>query len=127
MNIFLNKTLVPESDALVSVYDHGFLYGDGIYETMRAYNGVVFMLEKHLERLCRSASMTKLSIPETGFITDAVFRTIEANKLSDAYVRVTVSRVRDPSDLILTFAKSRPLSSLPRISGNIPNIYTVTG
>ena len=65
MNIFLNKTLVPESDALVSVYDHGFLYGDGIYETMRAYSGVVFMLEKHLERLCRSASLTKLSIPET--------------------------------------------------------------
>jgi len=99
MNIFLNKTLVPESDALVSVYDHGFLYGDGIYETMRAYNGVVFMLEKHLERLCRSASLTKLSIPETGFIKDALFRTIEANKLSDAYVRVTVSRGKGPIGL----------------------------
>jgi len=99
MNIFLNKTLVPEPDAVVSVYDHGFLYGDGIYETMRAYNGVVFMLEKHLERLCRSASMTKLSIPETGFIKDAIHRTIEANKLSDAYVRVTVSRGKGPIGL----------------------------
>jgi branched-chain amino acid aminotransferase len=99
MNIFLNKNIVPESEALVSVYDHGFLYGDGIYETMRAYNGVVFMLEKHLERLRRSASLTKLSIPETGFITDAVSRTIEANKLSDAYVRVTVSRGKGPIGL----------------------------
>ncbi|MFZ2196414.1 MAG: aminotransferase class IV [Thermodesulfovibrionales bacterium] len=99
MNIFLNKNIVPESEALVSVYDHGFLYGDGIYETMRAYNGVVFMLEKHLERLRRSASLTKLSIPETGFITDAVCRTIEANKLSDAYVRVTVSRGKGPIGL----------------------------
>ena len=99
MNIFLNKTLVPESEALISVYDHGFLYGDGIYETMRAYNGVVFMLEKHLERLCRSASLTKLTVPETGFITDAVYRTIEANKLSDAYVRVTVSRGKGPIGL----------------------------
>jgi branched-chain amino acid aminotransferase len=99
MNIFLNKKIVPESEALVSVYDHGFLYGDGIYETMRAYNGVVFMLEKHLERLRRSASLTKLSIPETGFITDAVCRIIEANQLSDAYVRVTVSRGKGPIGL----------------------------
>jgi len=99
MNIFLNKKIVPESEALVSVYDHGFLYGDGIYETMRAYKGVVFMLEKHLERLRRSASLTKLSIPETGFITDAVFRIIEANQLSDAYVRVTVSRGKGPIGL----------------------------
>ena len=99
MNIFLNKALVPESEAVVLVYDHGFLYGDGIYETMRAYNGVVFMLEKHLERLCRSASITKLSLPETGFITDAVLRTIEANKLSEAYVRVTVSRGKGPIGL----------------------------
>ncbi|PKL52466.1 MAG: branched-chain amino acid aminotransferase [Nitrospira bacterium HGW-Nitrospira-1] len=92
MRIFLNKKIVPEPEAVVSVYDHGFLYGDGIYETMRAYNGVVFMLDKHLERLGRSASLTKLDIPETGFIKDAVSMTMEANKLSDAYIRVTVSR-----------------------------------
>ncbi|MBS1126684.1 MAG: putative Aminodeoxychorismate lyase [Nitrospirae bacterium] len=99
MYIFLNKTIVPESDAVVSVYDRGFLYGDGIYETMRAYNGVVFMLEKHLERLGRSALLTRLDIPETGFITDAVCRTMEANKLSDAYIRVTVSRGKGPIGL----------------------------
>ena len=99
MYIFLNKTIVPESDAVVSVYDRGFLYGDGIYETMRAYNGVVFKLEKHLERLGRSALLTRLDIPETGFITDAVCRTMEANKLSDAYIRVTVSRGKGPIGL----------------------------
>jgi len=99
MYIFLNKKLVKEEDAVVSVFDHGFLYGDGIYETMRAYNGVVFMIEKHLEMLRRSASLTKLDIPEAGFITDAVFRTIEANKLSDAYIRVTVSRGKGPIGL----------------------------
>ena len=99
MYIFLNKTIVPEPEAVVSVYDHGFLYGDGIYETMRAYNGVVFMLEKHLERLGRSASFTKLALPGSAFITDAVYRTIEANKLSDAYIRVTVSRGKGPIGL----------------------------
>jgi branched-chain amino acid aminotransferase len=99
MYIFLNKKLVKEEDAVVSVFDHGFLYGDGIYETMRAYNGVVFMIEKHLERLRRSASLTKLDIPEAGFITDAVCRTIEANKLSDAYIRVTISRGKGPIGL----------------------------
>jgi branched-chain amino acid aminotransferase len=99
MHIFLNKKVVQEKDAVVSVYDHGFLYGDGIYETMRVYNGVVFMLEKHLERLGRSASLTKLDIPEKGFISDAIYGTIEANKLSDAYVRVTVSRGKGPIGL----------------------------
>lgn len=99
MYIFLNKTIVSESDAVVSVYDHGFLYGDGIYETMRAYNGVVFMLEKHLARLGRSASLTKISIPDREYITDAICGTIEANKLSDAYVRVTVSRGKGPIGL----------------------------
>jgi branched-chain amino acid aminotransferase len=92
MHVFFNSRLVPESQAVVSVYDHGFLYGDGIYETMRSYNGVVFKLERHLERLARSASLTRLVIPEAGFIHEAIHRTLEKNKLSDAYVRVTVSR-----------------------------------
>lgn len=99
MYIFLNKKIVQEADAVVSVYDHGFLYGDGIYETMRAYNGIVFMIEKHLERLGRSASLTKLIIPDIGFITDAVRRTLEANKLFGAYIRVTVSRGKGPVGL----------------------------
>lgn len=99
MNIFLNRKIIPEDEALISVYDHGFLYGDGIYETMRAYDGTVFMLEKHLERLARSASLIKLSIPEADFIRGAVYRTIYANNLSNAYVRITVSRGKGPIGL----------------------------
>lgn len=99
MYIFLNNSIVPESEAVVSVYDHGFLYGDGIYETMRAYGGIVFMFEKHLERLRRSAASIRLSVPDAPFIRDAVYSALAANKLSDAYVRVTVSRGKGPVGL----------------------------
>lgn len=99
MYIFLNKEIVQETDAVVSVFDHGFLYGDGIYETMRAYNGVVFMFEKHLERLGRSAFLTKIEIPAEEFIADAVHRTVQANGLTEAYIRVTVSRGKGPIGL----------------------------
>jgi branched-chain amino acid aminotransferase len=99
MYIFLKNKLVPEAEAVVSVYDHGFLYGDGIYETMRSYNGVVFMLERHLERLARSAVLTEISIPEADFISEAVYKTIHANNISDAYIRVTVSRGKGPVGL----------------------------
>jgi branched-chain amino acid aminotransferase len=91
--VYLNNRLVPETEAVVSVFDHGFLYGDGVYETMRAYRGVVFMLGEHIERLGRSASMIGLDIgrgPEG--IKDAVYETLRENRLTEAYVRLTVSR-----------------------------------
>ena len=99
MYIFLNDRMVKEADACVSVYDHGFLYGDGIYETMRSYEGVVFMLDRHIDRLWLSASLIKLRLPGRGFLRDAIYETIEANGLSDAYVRITVSRGRGPFGL----------------------------
>jgi branched-chain amino acid aminotransferase len=99
MYIFLNDRMVPESDANVSVYDHGFLYGDGIYETMRAYKGIVFMIGRHIERLRRSASLIRLRLPEGRFIEDAVHRTLAANGLSEAYVRITISRGKGPIGL----------------------------
>ncbi len=99
MYVFLNNMIVPEANAVVSVYDHGFLYGDGIYETMRAYDGIVFMFEKHLERLARSASFLKLNIPDRQYIRDAVYKTLSANELSDAYIRITVSRGKGPIGL----------------------------
>jgi branched-chain amino acid aminotransferase len=94
MKIFLNDSLVPEQDAVVSVFDHGFLYGDGIYETMRAYDGRVFMLERHIQRLQRSASLIQLRAPSPEYISAAIYRTIQENGLNSAYVRVTVSRGR---------------------------------
>jgi branched-chain amino acid aminotransferase len=99
MYVFLTDALVPEQEACVSVYDHGFLYGDGIYETMRAYDGTVFMLERHIERLGRSASLIRLTLPEHGFIRDAVYMTLRANDLESAYIRITVSRGKGPVGL----------------------------
>jgi branched-chain amino acid aminotransferase len=93
MFVYLNDKIVPSKEAVVSVFDHGFLYGDGVYETMRAYKGVIFMLDAHLKRLYRSASMIGLSLPgDFGSIKAAVYETLEANSLRDAYIRVTVSR-----------------------------------
>ncbi|HYQ47718.1 MAG TPA: aminotransferase class IV [Thermodesulfovibrionales bacterium] len=92
MQIFLDDRLVPEQDAVVSVFDHGFLYGDGVYETMRAYDGRVFLLGRHIERLGRSAALIKMQTPEPQIIRDAVYAAVEANGLKDAYIRVTVSR-----------------------------------
>ncbi|MBA4372219.1 MAG: branched-chain amino acid aminotransferase [Thermodesulfovibrio sp.] len=99
MQIFLNDRLVDESEAMVSVFDHGFLYGDGVYETMRAYEGVVFSLDEHLGRLGRSASLIRMQIPGRKFIAGAVYETIRANGLSNAYVRVTLSRGKGPIGL----------------------------
>lgn len=93
MYIYLNDSLVPRSEAKVSVFDHGFLYGDGIYETMRVYDGVVFMFDEHLRRLFRSASLIRLDIPkDVNDIKTAVFDTLKANSLRNAYLRLTVSR-----------------------------------
>jgi len=99
MQIFLNDRMVPEHEAVVSVFDHGFLYGDGIYETMRAYDGKVFMLGRHIERLGRSAGLIHLQIPEAQVITDAVYSALQANGLENAYIRVSVSRGKGPVGL----------------------------
>lgn len=93
MYVYINSSLIPESEAKVSVFDHGFLYGDGIYETMRSYEGVVFMLDEHIRRLHRSASLIQLAIPKsTAEIKSAIHKTLKANSLKNAYVRLTVSR-----------------------------------
>src|SRR3954451_5104483 len=93
MWIFINDRFVPQEDATVSVFDHGFLYGDGIYETLRAYGGRIFMLRQHLARLRRSAALIGMDVPIaeqdwSPLLQDAMKR----NALSDAYLRITVSR-----------------------------------
>lgn len=93
MQVYLNNRIVPAAEAKVSVFDHGFLYGDGIYETMRVYDGVVFLIDEHLKRLFRSASLIGLDIPKNDTdIKGAIYDTLLANGLKDAYVRLTVSR-----------------------------------
>lgn len=97
MQIHLNGRLVPAKEALISVFDHGFLYGDGIYETMRVYDGVTFMLDEHMQRLYRSASMIGLTIPvDVDSLKIRVYDTLIANSLRDAFVRLTVSRGYGP-------------------------------
>lgn len=98
--IFLNNKLVRKEKAMISVFDHGFLYGDGIYETLRAYNGIVFMLDEHIERLYRSASLIQLTINKNAdAIKKAVYQTLRANKLREAVIRITVSRGPGPAGL----------------------------
>lgn len=91
--IFLDNALVPEEEAVVSVFDHGFLYGDGVFEGIRAYNGRVFRLAEHVNRLFESAHHIMLPIPHSREgMAEAIVRTINANNLKDAYIRVVVSR-----------------------------------
>jgi len=98
--IYLNEKIVPKNKACVSVFDHGFLYGDGIYETLRAYNGIVFKVDEHVERLFRSASMLDLKIPKTReSIKKAVYDTLKANNQNEAVVRLTISRGAGPVGL----------------------------
>jgi len=100
MLVYLNGSLVPLKDARVSVLDHGFLYGDGIYETLRVYDGVVFMLREHLGRLWRSAELVGLDIPlDAQALEGAVYETLQGNGLRDAWLRITISRGPGPLGL----------------------------
>lgn len=102
--IYLNGNIVPEDEAKVSVFDHGYLYGDGIFEGIRAYNGRVFMLDEHIERLYESAKTIMLNIPlNKEEMEKAILETIRANDLEDAYIRIVISR--GPGDLGLDIRK----------------------
>jgi branched-chain amino acid aminotransferase len=91
--VYVNGELTPREQARISVFDHGFLYGDGIFEGIRAYSGVVFRLRQHLDRLYRSAHGLLLDIPLTKQqMSEAVLATLRANNLRDSYIRLIVSR-----------------------------------
>lgn len=93
MKIFLGDKLVDEKDAVVSVFDHGLLYGDGVFEGIRAYNGRVFLLDEHIDRLYDSAKAIVLNIPMTREeMAQAVIDTCKANDIVDGYIRLVVTR-----------------------------------
>ncbi len=93
MLVYLNGHFVAKEQAQISVFDHGFLYGDGIYETMRAYEGKIFLLNKHLARLKHSAEAISLKLPlSAGKIGDALNESLRVNNLREAYVRLHISR-----------------------------------
>lgn len=106
MLIYLDGKLVPKEQAVVSVFDHGFLYGDGVFEGIRVYGGVVFRLAPHIDRLYESARTIALTIPLTPEeMTQAVADTVAANGKRDAYIRLVVSR--GPGDLGIDPAKCK--------------------
>ena len=93
MLVYVNGAFVPKEEAKISVFDHGYLYGDGIYETMRAYQGTLFLLDKHLVRLKHSADAISLKLPlPLDQIGDALKESLSKNRLGDAYVRIQISR-----------------------------------
>ena len=93
MKIFIDGKYCSERDAKVSVFDHGLLYGDGVFEGIRAYNGRVFKLKEHIDRLFSSAKAILLEIPLShAEMMKATVATIRANKLRDCYVRLVVTR-----------------------------------
>ncbi|MFZ4395695.1 MAG: branched-chain-amino-acid transaminase [Kiritimatiellia bacterium] len=93
MMIYLNGRLVPDTEAVVSVFDHGLLYGDGVFEGIRSYNGRVFLLRDHVARLYRSAQAIGLNIPMSQEeMCRAVIATCLANNCRNGYIRLVVTR-----------------------------------
>ncbi|MGQ9532670.1 MAG: branched-chain-amino-acid transaminase [Desulfotomaculales bacterium] len=91
--IYLNGRFVPQEEAVVSVFDHGLLYGDGVFEGIRAYHGRVFRLREHIDRLYESAKSIALDIPlNREEMQEVVLETLRRNRLHDGYVRLVVSR-----------------------------------
>ncbi|MBC7130168.1 branched-chain-amino-acid transaminase [Candidatus Bathyarchaeota archaeon] len=91
--VYINGNYYPKSEAKISVFDHGLLYGDGVFEGIRAYKGVVFKLKEHIDRLYNSAKAIMLNIPMTKEqMINAILETLRKNNLRDAYIRLVVTR-----------------------------------
>jgi branched-chain amino acid aminotransferase len=118
LKVYIGGKLYDKADAKISVYDHGLLYGDGVFEGIRAYSGRVFRLPQHVDRLFESAQSIHLKIPiSREEMARAIVDTMAVNKLTDAYIRVVVTRgagslgldprkTTDPQIIIITDAIS---------------------
>jgi len=96
--VYVNGRITSKAEAMISVYDHGYLYGDGVFEGIRVYDGRVFKLEEHLDRLYSSARQIMLSIPlDREAMREAILHTVRATGLREAYIRPVISR--GPGDL----------------------------
>ncbi|MCP4812407.1 MAG: branched-chain-amino-acid transaminase [Planctomycetaceae bacterium] len=93
LKVNINGTLYAKEDAMISVYDHGLLYGDGVFEGIRSYGGQVFRLQEHLDRLWESAEAIWLEIPASKEeLAQSVIATLAANDIQDGYIRLVVTR-----------------------------------
>lgn len=109
LQIYINRKMVNREDAKISIFDHGFLYGDGVFEGIRSYNGRIFKLKEHIDRLYRSAKAIMLQIPisKEELIQDTLM-TVRTNKIRDGYIRLIVTR--GVGDLGLDPRKCKELS-----------------
>ena len=93
MKVYLNGKFVDQSKATVSVFDHGLLYGDGVFEGIRSYDGLIFKLREHIDRLFESAHTIMLTVPMSAAeLVEVVKQSLRINKLHDAYIRLVVTR-----------------------------------
>ncbi len=93
LQIYIDGKMYPKEDAKISVFDHGLLYGDGVFEGMRSYNSTVFRMSEHLDRLYESAQALHLTIPmSTQEMDAAVYQTLKVNNIVDGYIRLIVTR-----------------------------------
>lgn len=114
MKIYLDGKMVDKEKAVISVFDHGLLYGDGVFEGIRSYNGLVFRFKEHIDRLFRSADAIELKIPMTKLeLIDVTIKTLKINKLKDAYIRLVITR--GPGDLGLDPRKCK-----------VPTVFIIT-
>jgi len=91
--IYLNGEFVSRKEAKISVYDHGLLYGDGVFEGLRTYNGKIFKLQEHIDRLYKSAKYICLDIPlSKEKLAEAIIETVRVNRYKDCYIRIVITR-----------------------------------
>ena len=126
--IYINGEYFSKQDAKISVYDHGLLYGDGVFEGLRIYSGKVFRLQQHLERLWESALSIGLCIPiSIDQLTKDVNECVAKNGLDDGYIRLVVTRGAGALESTPASAAIRKSSSLPIRSLSIPTSCIRTG
>ncbi|MGK0577834.1 branched-chain-amino-acid transaminase [Macrococcus capreoli] len=119
--IFIDETFYKKEDAKISVYDHGLLYGDGVYEGIRCYSKNIFQLNEHIERLYKSAKSIRLEIKYSKEeIIDKVIETVNKNNLENAYIRLLVTRGKGPIGPNPDLCKK---STLIIISEDLPNVH----
>ncbi len=125
MLIFLNGSLVPQDEAKVSVLDRGFLYGDGVFETLRAYSGKIFRLNDHINRLFGSANALFIKHNFTGdYLKDVLYKTLRGNNLKDAYLRLTITRGQSNPGLDIEDCSDPTITIIAReFSGYTEDLY----
>jgi len=135
--VFVNGVIVPKNEAKISVWDHGLLYGDGVYEAIRVYNWNIFKLKEHIERLYDSAKAIKIEIPlKQEELINKVIEIVKINKLSYGYIRILVTRgvgpmgvdprnCKEPSIIIMTEIRNptegtKPITAITSSLRRIP-------